>query len=125
MKKIGVLGLILTIMTMLKGCISTTYTLQFDNINKVNIVNRVTGKEVSLTKEQITTVKKDLGKIIFKEENDDLGDKYLYKVSMSSGDGEKAVEIFIYDSTHMKKENKSYTTTENVFDIVFYKALFQ
>lgn len=110
---------------MLKGCISTTYTLQFDNINKVNIVNRVTGKEVSLTKEQITTVKKDLGKIIFKEENDDLGDKYLYKVSMSSGDGEKAVEIFIYDSTHMKKENKSYTTTENVFDIVFYKALFQ
>ena len=112
-------------MTMLIGCMSTTYTLQLDNINKVNIVNRVTGKEISLTKEQITTVIKDLGKIIFNEENADLGDKYLYKIVMSSGEGEKEVEILNYDSTHMKRENKSYATTEDVFDIVFHKALFQ
>ena len=124
MKKIRVLGTTIILMTMLLGCGSTTYTLKFDNVNHIVVVNKSTEKEVNLTKEQISTVTEELAKITFEDSNEDLGDQYLYKVSMSSGI-EDAQDIYIYDSTHMKMDNKFYTAIENEFNLVFYKAMFQ
>ncbi len=123
MKKLGVLGVVLALLTMLMGCGAKTYTLQFDNINLMTVVNKSDNKEVNLTKEQIKTATEEMGKITFVEEAEDQGAEYLYKLTMSNGE-QSAVDIYIYDNTHMKMGDKFYTATENEFNLMFYKTLF-
>ena len=124
MKKIGILGVMLVLMTMLMGCGATTYTLQFDNVDKVTVVNKTTGKEVDLTEDQIKTVTENLGKVTFEDATEELGEDYLYELSMAS-EGSDAVILYIYDDTHMKMNDKFYTATKNTLNLIFYKALFQ
>ncbi len=124
MKKIGILALITVMMTMLMGCTSTTYTLQFNDINKIVVVNKTTGKEVELSKDQITTATNQLAKITLEDEDNDLGDEYLYQVTMNSSTKDP-VELYIYDAKHIKMEGKFYAASENEIDMVFYQALFK
>ncbi len=123
MKKLGVLGVVVALMCMLMGCGAKTYTLQFDNINLMTVVNKSDNKEVNLTKEQIKTATEEMGKITFEEEAEALGEEYLYKLTMSNGE-QSPVDIYIYDSTHMKMGDKFYTATKNEFNLIFYKSLF-
>lgn len=124
MKKIGVLGVVVSLMAMLVGCSGTTYTLKFDNVSKIVVVNKSTAKEADLSKEQITTATEDLGEITFEAVQEDLGDEYQYKLSMSNGT-EEPVYLYIIDSTHMKMNDKFYVATENQFNLPFYMGLFK
>lgn len=124
MKKIGILTLIFIMMTMVMGCSTTTYTFQFNDINKVVVVNKTTAKEVELSKDQITTVIEELGKITLEDETEDLGEEYLYKLTMNSSTKDP-VELYIYDATHVKIAGKLYVATENDIDMIYYQSLFK
>ena len=124
MKKFGILGMIIMMLIMLTGCGSTTYTLKFDDLKTVVVLNKNTNTEVNLSKEQITTVTKELGEVTFADEEKELGEGYLYQVSMSN-DVDPPVDLYIYDATHMKINDKYYIATKNEMNLQFYQSLFE
>lgn len=126
MKKIGLFTTIVLMFIMLTGCQqTTTYSLQFKNVNNVVVLNKSTQKEESLTGEQITAITEQLGKVTFVDSEEDLGDAYLYKVTMANGKAEETNEFYVYDATHIKMDDKFYSASENEIDVSLYEAVFQ